>query len=266
MYPSSRLAELCREYLHAQSPDPAHPIDVRIVRYSIHPPEALNPTQLPTTTNNSTTVTAASRPSIDLHVIFSPVEHDALAKTFWQHTGTGISSRLAEYCLALLSLSDSSASTPSVTGSSTPASAQPSSPISSKPRHRHYSSLQKGITSVNAASPSPATVRSPSNATKTADEEEEIDGSSPDWSRYVEERYARNLPVSEAPMAKRQLRRRIAGELTKQPSGLDATATQSSGVVTENDVYLLPSGMAAIWYAHRTILSSFPPSKSVCFG
>jgi cystathionine gamma-synthase len=36
--------------------------------------------------------------------------------------------------------------------------------------------------------------------------------------------------------------------------------------VTEDDVYLLPTGMTAIWTAHQLVLGTQPPAKSVCFG
>jgi cystathionine gamma-synthase len=40
---------------------------------------------------------------IELYVVFFPSDLARLAKSFWQHTGTGISSRMAEYCLSVLS-------------------------------------------------------------------------------------------------------------------------------------------------------------------
>lgn len=94
----------------------------------------------------------------------------------------------------------------------------------------------------------------------------DVDVELPDWSRYLEERYARNLPVSEASFAKRQLRRRIAGVLIKESSQAPDDFAVSLGEPTEDDVFLLPSGMSAIWHAHRAIMEAFPPSKSVCFG
>jgi cystathionine gamma-synthase len=39
-----------------------------------------------------------------LYMILFPIEEFSLAKQFWQHTGTGISSRFAEYCLVKLHL------------------------------------------------------------------------------------------------------------------------------------------------------------------
>lgn len=131
-----------------------------------------------------------------------------------------------------------------------------------------------------------------------------------DTSTYIEERYARNLSESQAPLAKIALRRRIAGVL-KESAGstpstphssiadqqLDIASTRalekasakdaalqpsSRGVkgLTEDDVYLYPGGMSAIFHAFQTVLSTEKDKqskgkeregqdhigKSVCFG
>ncbi|KAJ3574241.1 hypothetical protein NP233_g1889 [Leucocoprinus birnbaumii] len=95
----------------------------------------------------------------------------------------------------------------------------------------------------------------------------------------LEERYGRNLPLSSAESAKRALPRRIAGTLIRYESadcgdepcaGQGSTKTGPSlrGVksVTEDDVYLYPCGVAAIWSAHRSLREIRPEGKSVCFG
>lgn len=79
--------------------------------------------------------------------------------------------------------------------------------------------------------------------------------------------------------AKRALRRRIAGVLVRDnvqdgPQGPCAGAQDaeigpsSRGVqdVGEDDVFLFPAGMAAIWNAHQLCLRARPLAKSVCFG
>jgi len=232
--------------MHAHSPESHRPVDVRIVQFWIHPPEVLN------SQSADRSQQFINRLSVELYIVFFPLEHDLLARSFWQHTGTGISSRLAEYCLALLLPSDVAAKSALA---DIPPSSRPVSPTGSRPRHRHYSSLQRS----SIASPKPPT-------TPSHEAEGESEEPSPDWSRYLEERYARNLPVCEASSAKRQLRRRIAGVLIKEsPQAQDESVVSSKGP-TEDDVFLFPSGMSAIWHAHRAILEAFPPSKSVCFG
>ena len=170
-------------------------------------------------------------PSHHLHIVVVPVDQFKLAKQFWQHTGLGISSRQAEKCLALL---PDDWSTP-----------RPTAPSHNK----HYA-----VKSITSSSP---------------------DLISSDHTTYLEERYGRNLPLSAVSSAKRALRRRIARTLLHddgQPDtgadGPDITGTSSRGVksVTEDDVYLYPCGMAAIWSAHKLLRDTRPEAKSVCFG
>ncbi|KAG1455373.1 hypothetical protein G6F56_007081 [Rhizopus delemar] len=81
---------------------------------------------------------------------------------------------------------------------------------------------------------------------------------------YLEERYGRNLPVAFANRAKLALRRRIAGILTE-----DETTVQGerSVALSEEDVYLYPCGMGAIYHAHLYAMALGDASlKSVCFG
>lgn len=230
--------------MHDHSPDKAHPVDVRLAQFWIHPPEATGPP------GSTSTSSPSARPSVELHIVFFPKEQDPLARTFWQHTGTGISSRVAEYCLSLLARQGpvSSGTTSAEDSLPTP----PTTPAPTKPHNRHYSSLKKGAAAIV---PTP-TAKGP--------ELDEVDEDSPDWARYIEERFARNQPVSEAPNAKRQLRRRIAGVLLKDQT--EKIPDEPRQGPTEEDVFLFPSGMSAIWHAHRTVLESFTPTKSICFG
>lgn len=96
-----------------------------------------------------------------------------------------------------------------------------------------------------------------------------------DHSTYLEERYGRNLSQDAGTFAKRALRRRIAGVLLRdEPAVWDAVGSIDSELkpstrgpgVTEDDVYLYPTGMAAIWNAHQIISAVRPAAKSVAFG
>lgn len=233
--------------MHDHSPDKAHPVDVRLAQFWIHPPEA--------TPGSTSSSSPSTRPSVELHIVFFPKESDPLARTFWQHTGTGISSRVAEYCLSLLARQGPTSTKPSAEDS---LPSPPASPAPTKAHNRHYSSLKKGAAAIVPSSPAPAA---------NDPELDEVDESSPEWARYIEERFARNQPVSEAPNAKRQLRRRIAGVLLKeQTEKISEVPQQPREAPNEEDVFLFPSGMSAIWHAHRTVLQSFTPTKSVCFG
>jgi len=169
--------------------------------------------------------------------VLFPQDKVSTAKQFWQHTGLGISSRLATRCLTALA----PASSPTFSTS-----------LHLKPAaHRHY------------ASSKPA--REPSS--------DGGGGAEPlgaDQSVYLEQRYGRNLDVAAAELAKGAMRRRIAGVLVRDEgaaSGEVEVAQSVRGVaVTEHDVFLFPTGMSAIWSAHQLALDIRGAKKSVCFG
>lgn len=66
--------------------------------------------------------------------------------------------------------------------------------------------------------------------------------------------------------AKRALRLRIASFFNTP----DSESTRDSGgrrpSVSSEDVFLFPTGMAAIWNAHQLALNSHSRSKSICYG
>ena len=194
--------------------------------------------------------------SAELHIVLFPTEIFPLAKQFWQHTGMGISSRLAEHCLSMLP--EESSVRPA-----------PPSPTLSRPgRNKHYSA--KG-----SISPTNCGGRNAFAAQQAS----LVEDLSKDQSVYLEERYGRNLPVGSAAAAKHAMRRRIAGVLVRDSpedcSGKPCAGAEdaeigpsSRGVtaITENDVYLFPTGMTAIWNAHHLASMTRPAAKSVCFG
>jgi cystathionine gamma-synthase len=176
-------------------------------------------------------------------------------KQYWQHTGDGVSSRRAEFCHALfkdglLRLDD---------GTTTPAPASPK-PCKGPKRYQRPSSLD-----VTRATPSP----------KPSPDRDS--GAGPDIQetfRFLEERFGRNLDVSLVQPAKSAIRRRIAGALrsdsepTAAPPPEHEMESNSRGVVNlkEDDVYLFPCGMSAIFHSHRALLAARGSLKSVNFG
>lgn len=114
-----------------------------------------------------------------------------------------------------------------------------------------------------------------------------------DATTYLEERYGRNLPLTSASLAKKALRRRIAGKLEDSAPGSNPTqdlledgVNEDIGVsgsiaeidqarVNESDVWLMPTGMSAIFHAHQVAMEwrrretgnrGEELGKSVCFG
>jgi cystathionine gamma-synthase len=168
-------------------------------------------------------------------IVFFPEGKSSIAKQFWQHTGLGVSSRFAARILATLASAKSAASPPP-----TPTRLKPMA-------HRHYG---------------PKMSRQPSNDAAQPLEEDQF--------VYLEQRYGRNLDVAAADQAKRALRRRIAGVLVRDEGIVDGEVELLQSVrgvpVTEDDVWLYPSGMTAIWSAHQLALDARGEKKSVCFG
>ena len=242
LLPTKKVAEHCRSFILSRSSSPPPP--VRLIEYIICPEDKPN---------------AASKTSRcgELHVVLFPEDNFPLAKQFWQLTGLGLSSRFAEYCLSLLPDEPGSPTTP----------LSPSFPRPSKGGNRHYSnkSLSNGRATLNPVVPAQIPPASTEILTK-------------DHNIYLEERYGRNLSISSASAAKRAMRRRIAGVLVKDTVATDLPAqdvdneleigpsTRGVESVSEDDVYLYPTGMGAIWSAHHMARMTRPDAKSICFG
>jgi cystathionine gamma-synthase len=260
-----------------------------------------------TSSTSSSTDNLAGLDCIQLQIVLFPHQLWPIAKQFWQHAGDGISSRLAERALAFmgerppppLALSlrvegegegeGERPAAPAVNGSAqsiataTATTASTSNAKSLYSRNRHYSRKP-------STAPPPGTTTGTTGTTSAApiphNDEESL---SIDHATYLEERYGRNLPLTSVKLAKSALRRRIAGELVPHEDGSVAVATaaqrseqpqphqhdlQRGGkgkLVTEDDVYLYPTGMSAIWHAHAIAgalreRSGGRPGKSVCFG
>ncbi|CAK5269760.1 unnamed protein product, partial [Mycena citricolor] len=228
--------------MEIRSKNEGTPIVPRLIHFNIFPEDKQN--QGPCVDETSVTLSSISA---SLHIVLFPEQAFGFAKQFWQHTGLGISSRLAEHCLSLLPVETTFVP----------------NGLQHTPRrayNKHYSAKAK-----------------PSSPTESVGRN--IDDLSLDHSMYVEERYGRNLPLSAAATAKRALRMRIAGVLVRDAplessDALDNgdknadVAAVGRGVdgLSEDDVFLYPTGMAAIWNSHQLCLAVRPAKKSVCLG
>ncbi|KAF7763434.1 hypothetical protein Agabi119p4_7971 [Agaricus bisporus var. burnettii] len=255
LFPTRRIAEECRDFVRCRTLQLGRqPVQPRLVHLFICPQTSGSQPSAPLATTNTA----------DLHIVLYPSDESSIAREFWQHTGFGISSRLAERCLSLL---------PHETKTLDIAHASPA-PIARFPMKGGYNNRYsvKGLKTVGASPPQEfSPMETPAS----------VEDLSSDHSTYVEERYGRNLPIAAAALAKRALRRRVAGTLIKDNwsdtdcggvpcAGQESVKTgpSSRGVasVTEDDVYLFPSGMTAIWSAHQLTRQVKPEGKSVCFG
>ncbi|KAK0183951.1 pyridoxal phosphate-dependent transferase [Armillaria mellea] len=87
LFPSSRIAEHCQEFIQKQPDNAGEPRVLRI--------------QLPI--KDDPTISLLFPDGVaDIFAVFCPSPSFSRAMQFWLYTGTGISSRLAEHCLSLL--------------------------------------------------------------------------------------------------------------------------------------------------------------------
>lgn len=178
-----------------------------------------------------------------ISAVFFPLGESKIAKQFWQHTGDGISSRRAELCLETYETYENKSYVATTNN-------HPPSRVSKGPRR--YSRLPDKVEYKPA-------VQIPEVETGV------------DCSQYVEERFGRNLDPAFIDSAKLAIRRRIAGTLKPNVGLQDALGLLSEEGrlgegFSENDVYLYPTGMSAIYNAHRLLMSTRGPKKSVCYG
>jgi cystathionine gamma-synthase len=250
-------ADECRSFMIRRSlVERGASVPVRLVQFVV------GSTDGPTETGNS-----PPSPTIDgvtLHVVVFPADAFPIAKQFWQHSGMGISSRLAERCLTILGELEKGASTPV-----TPTAPRPLI----KPSNRHYSTAKDRYANPKLAASLSRHANGHNGPLSPVVKDVEGEGTPAELDTYLEERYGRNLPRSAAPMAKRAMRRRIAGTLVRDSDWLIAGAQDAhigpswrDQHVTEDDVFLFPTGMTAIWQAHKLARGTGPAVKSVCFG
>ncbi|KAI0864654.1 pyridoxal phosphate-dependent transferase [Xylaria cubensis] len=245
LFPTRRAAQRCAEFIRDKAEQPS-PVDVSILSLVLDP------------TKEFSEPLKSLSPSISA-VVF-PQDIFPIAKQYWQHSGDGVSSRRAEFCHGLfrdglLVLGNRSPSPRS----------SPQQKLRRGPKRYQRGASIDGIEATtnghktNGKQPSPPP-------------EEEAD--SIESSRFLEERYGRNLDVSLVENAKSAIRRRIAGVLTTDldlaSKSLPVMESNARGVsnLQEHDIYLTPCGMNAIFTTHQALLkiSRPPEKKSVNFG
>lgn len=175
-----------------------------------------------------------------ISAVLFPQASFSIAKQFWQHSGDGVSSRRAEYCHHLFR-----------EGLLVEPSTLNQSPRVCKGPRRYQKKTSIDLDSMNG----------PTN------------GEVQDPGEFVEQRFGRNLDLSMTKNAKLAIRRRIAGSLTAdvgltEALALDKDATTTRHVVgfSEDDVYLYPTGMSAIFNTHRCLLHAKGEQKAIVYG
>ncbi|KAI1204167.1 PLP-dependent transferase [Annulohypoxylon truncatum] len=200
----------------------------------------------------------SATPSIS--AVLCSAETFPFVKQYWQHSGDGVSSRRAEFCHGLF---NENILVPEEQASPPPAAQQKL--CRGPKRYRRTASIDHNTNGSNGASRHfPVTLETTTDNGTT---------DSLETSRFLEERYGRNLDLSLVPNAKSAIRRRIAGVLTTDIDLESTTAfptmdSNARGISNfkEDDIYLVPCGMNAIFTTHQTLLKAREPRKSINFG
>ncbi|KAL1958470.1 hypothetical protein VTO42DRAFT_4334 [Malbranchea cinnamomea] len=271
LFPSPKTAAICQQFLLSRLP-PTDAAKVRAVHLVTLPRQKAGGQGEYSCSISSNNLAVSSR----LSCVLYPKEHAKVAKQVWQHTGDGVSSRRAEFCLKALrdgNLAEETAACRSVETSQRlqkgPKRYQKSDPALTKglttpPSKPEKSSGDKEEGKGAAAAAAAAAVEEEEEEKKPALESGES-------AQFIEERFGRNLNSALADSAKLAVRRRIAGSLTASGELSEALKTESSPArvpgLTEDHVYLFPSGMSAIFNTHRILMAARGSNlKSICFG
>ncbi|KAI0836115.1 PLP-dependent transferase [Hypoxylon sp. FL0890] len=243
LFPTRKTANRCIDFIRDKAPQSAL-AGLKVVHLVLDPakkpPEALQ----------------SATPSIS--AVLCSAEAYPFAKQYWQHSGDGVSSRRAEFCHGLFKenilVHESHASSPR------PAQQK----LCRGPkRYRRTASVDDTTKASNGAAQQQYPVKlTDDDSTDTLE-----------TSRFLEERYGRNLDLSLVPNAKSAIRRRIAGVLTENIDLKSTTAfptmdSNARGISNfkEDDIYLVPCGMNAIFTTHQALLKAREPRKSINFG
>ncbi|KAF2144619.1 uncharacterized protein K452DRAFT_325148 [Aplosporella prunicola CBS 121167] len=226
LFPSHACAARCVDFFRQQAPE-LTPNQVRIVDL-VPNPDHRHP---------------ENRVQPRVSAVLFPKDRFKIAKTFWQHSGDGVSSRRAEYCHN--AFEEGILVEQSKVGQR----------MSKGPKRYQK---KASIDATNGHHPPPMSPREP-------------DGVDP--VRFVEERFGRNLDVGFADNAKLAIRRRIAGSLTANVGLAEALKLEKDhersrpvAGFSEDDVYLYPSGMSAIFNTHRSMMAARGQLQSVSYG
>lgn len=234
LFPTPKTAKVCYSFMLSR----ICPEDSSKVRVMNYVPSARTEAESPAITSL-------------LSCVIYPKEYAPIAKQVWQHTGNGVSSRRGEFCLRALEdnfLVEE--------GRPTTADSAAQRPCKGPRRYQ-------GRGSINGLPRSHATTPSSSPAISGTQDGRE-------YAQFIEERFGRNLSTSLADQAKLAVRRRIAGVITADVELSEALERASDegrvAGLTEDDVYLFPTGMSSIFNTHQIITSAKGSLKSICFG
>lgn len=254
LFPSTAVAKRCLDFLRRYSPHDTHrpvgehnPKSARIIDLVLQH------------TDPDSKTTLGLKPMIS--AVLYPKSDFQVAKTFWQHSGDGVSSRRAEFCFKAFEqgyLEPRQASKEAVI---------PFDRTCKGPRrYQRKDSLKRRAADGKSPSVLALWIESPDFLVP-----HNLAGK--DLVQFVEERFGRNLDMSLAANATLAIRKRIAGSLTADVElpvalnlpGMPEAVREVQGF-SDGDIYLYPTGMSSIFNTHQTLLETRGQMKSISFG
>lgn len=236
LFPTTQTAQLCIDFVKSQAEERDLPvIDLRILEF--HVP------QTHTGILEDVTRTCLS----GLTAVILSKEMYSLGRLFWQHTGAGVSSRRAEACSRQLMQG-------TLLCQAEPNGTCPTGRRLNKGPRRYQKQSTEGDDLIQFQAK-----QRPSLESK-------------DSQQFVEERFGRNMNLDLVESAKLTVRKRIAGSQDEDVESMlqlqegQTWSNERQHVLSEDDVYLFPTGMNAIFSTHQMLLSVLGPKQAVCFG
>jgi cystathionine gamma-synthase len=243
LFPSRTTATICRRFISSRVPS-EEAGRIRVLHFAMSP-------RLYTGHQNADQMfDVTSR----LSCVLYPKAYAKIAQQVWQHSGSGISSRRSEFCRK--ALEDGYL----VEESRIEADDFKAQRLCKGPKRYQKNGSLDSISRANATI-GPGNSEGRSENTRPEGRE---------YAQFIEERFGRNLSTAFAENAKTAVRRRIAGSLTADVELNEALETGASDSrisgLTEDDVFLFPTGMNSIFNTHQALLDSRGEMKSICFG
>ncbi|EER23110.1 Cystathionine gamma-synthase, putative [Coccidioides posadasii C735 delta SOWgp] len=240
-FPSLKTASRCHDFMVSRLPLDTH-AKIRVVSLMV----------MPLSASETSSDEQLSSVTAKLYCILYPKIYNHLAKQVWQHSGDGISSRRSEFCLKLLA-----------DGYVLEHNHSCKVPINMRKVNKGPKRYQRCDSGPNVAKETSFQVQGSASLETSHSEGCEFD-------QFIEERFGRNLSPLLANNAKLAVKRRIAGSLTANVELTEALKSSSTNGriagLSEQHVYLYPTGMSSIFNSHQALLMARGQLKSICFG
>ncbi|PVV01316.1 hypothetical protein BB560_004267 [Smittium megazygosporum] len=236
LFPTPKASERCKAFILeciSKQNSSLAPL-VRVTQFTITPINN-SESQLPQT------IEANLMQPVTLHITVFDEPLFQYAKQYWQHTGDGITSRQAEYCLRLLRLNNSISSSNSIENPILPKfqslNVQTSPKIDRKTPPYYKKPNQK------------STLPQPHTAPITTTTKYDVVQDESD--RFIEERFGRNLNSNMADLSKSILKKRISGlikesdmmKIDRDSKVKNAFVDRKIPNLSDSDVFLTSTGM-----------------------